>query len=198
MSQASSAKRSFTSVPPNLCSSGMFAATAFVGAASFGGAPRLPLEQRRQRRDIPLPSEWSLFVCGIEPLGEAQTSGPILAAFEEIAGSHELAVGILASCLAGDRVVAFAGGECCDLSLTGHFQEVMIDDAFGDALAADQYPMIAQDQEGAALEIADQFRRHLMIEFEAFEFVIFHFAIKPQRMLLDRGFRCPSMALPVS
>jgi len=35
----------------------MFAATAFVGAASFGGAPRLPLEQRRQRRDIPLPSQ---------------------------------------------------------------------------------------------------------------------------------------------
>src|SRR5882757_1605095 len=62
----------------------------------------------------------------------------------------------------------------------------MIDDTFCDALAADQYAMIAQDHEGTAIEIADYFWRHVVIEFEAFECVIFNLAIKSQRMLIDR------------
>src|SRR5438067_2266663 len=38
----------------------------------------------------------SLAVGGIEPVGEAQASGPILAALQEIASIQELAVGVFA------------------------------------------------------------------------------------------------------
>ena len=38
----------------------------------------------------------------------------------------------------------------------------------------------------AAVEVAHQFRRHVVVELEALEFVIFDFAIKPDRMLVDR------------
>src|SRR5205814_4555038 len=97
----------------------------------------------------------SVFVRRIEPLRETQAGDPILAALQEISGIHELAVPVFAGFLAGDRVIALAGCQCRDLTLTRHFQEVMIDDACGDAFAADQHAVIAQDHEGAAVKVAD-------------------------------------------
>jgi hypothetical protein len=38
----------------------------------------------------------------------------------------------------------------------------------------------------AAVEIANQLRRHVVVEFEAFEFVIFHLSVEAERMLVDR------------
>jgi hypothetical protein len=63
---------------------------------------------------------------------------------------------------------------------------VVVDDAFGDAAAADQHAVIAQDQERAAIEVAHEFRRHIVVEFETLEFVILDLAIKPDCMLIDR------------
>ena len=128
----------------------------------------------------------SVLVRGIEPVGEPDAGGPILAALQEIASPDELAVGVFAGLLARDRVIPFTGRERRDLALAGHFEQVMIDDAFGDAAAADQHAVIAQDHERPALEIAHQFRRHVVVELEPLEFVIFDFAVEPQRMLVDR------------
>ena len=82
--------------------------------------------------------------------------------FRKLPASDELAVSVFAGFPARDRVIALAGRERRDLTLAGHFEKVMVDDAFGDAAAADQHAMIAQDHERAAVEVADQFRRHLV------------------------------------
>src|SRR6185312_1393493 len=128
----------------------------------------------------------SVLVGRVEPVGEAVAGSPVLAAFQEAARFHELAVGVFAGCLAGDRVVPLARRQRRDLALARHFQPVMVDDAFRDAFAADQHAVIAQDHQRAAGEVADQFRRHVVIELEAFELVILQLAVKPQRMLIDR------------
>src|SRR5215471_21547441 len=87
----------------------------------------------------------SILVARVQPLGEAQAGGPILAALREIAPIRELAVRVVAGLLAGDRIVALARGERRDLALTRHLQEMMVDDALGDAAAAHQHPVVAQD-----------------------------------------------------
>jgi hypothetical protein len=87
---------------------------------------------------------------------------------------------------AGNAVIAFTGRQRRDLTLERHFQPVMTDHALGHACATDQRAVIAQDHEAATLQIAEQLRRHAMVELEAFEFVVFQFAIEPQRMLRDR------------
>src|SRR5690242_5387683 len=122
----------------------------------------------------------SLLVGRIDPLSEAQTGRPVFVALQKTTGIHELAMRVLAGFLARYRIVALPCGERCDLTLAGHLQKVMIDDAFGDAFAADQHAMIAQDQETAAIEVAHQFWRHFVIELETLELVIFDLAIESQ------------------
>src|SRR5580704_14948813 len=97
----------------------------------------------------------SVLVGGVEPFGETQTGRPILASLEEIATILELAVSVFAYLRARDRVIAFARRQCRDLALTSHFEPVMIDDAFGDAFAADKNAVIAQDHDGGTVEIAN-------------------------------------------
>jgi hypothetical protein len=105
---------------------------------------------------------------------------------KKVAAILELAVSVFAGLPARDAVVAFAGAQRCDLARARHFEPMMIDDTFGDAFAADQNAVVAQDHEGTAIEIAQQFRRHVGVELEAFEFVILQLAIKSKRMLVDR------------
>src|SRR5579885_675956 len=76
----------------------------------------------------------SVLVGRVEPVGEAQAGGPVLAALEEIAGIHELAVGVFAGRRAGDRIVALTRSERRDLALAGHLEDVVIADAFGNDL----------------------------------------------------------------
>jgi hypothetical protein len=96
----------------------------------------------------------SVFVGGVKALGETYAGRPILPALQEIAGIHELAMSVFARRLARYRIIAFSRHECRDLTLTRHFQPVMIDDAFGDAFAANKDTVIAQDHVRAAVEIA--------------------------------------------
>src|SRR5580704_7696332 len=106
----------------------------------------------------------SVLVGGVEPFGETQTGRPVLAPLQEIAAILELAVGVLAGLPARDGVIAFARRQCRDLALTSHFEPVMIDDAFGDAFAADENAVIAQDHDRSAVEIAKQLWRHVGVE----------------------------------
>src|ERR1700712_1180919 len=116
--------------------------------------------------------ERSFFVGWVQSFNKPQTGRPVLSTVQKMAGIPELAVSIFASLLAWDQVVAFTRCQCRDLSLTCHFQPVMIDRAFGNASAADKDTVIAQDHEQATVEVAQQFWRHVVVELEAFERVV--------------------------
>src|SRR5205085_12629446 len=114
-------------------------------------APPLLCPPKRARSQAPRKLQQSragsrsLLIGRIDPLSQAQTGLPVFVALQKTAGGHELAVRVLAGFLARYRVVALPRGKRCDLTLAGHLQKVMIDDAFGDAFAADQHAVIAQD-----------------------------------------------------
>ena len=127
----------------------------------------------------------SVLERGVETFGQTQTSRPVLCPLQEVSGILELAMGIDAGFFARDRVVAFASRKCRYLALARHFEPVMIYDALGDAFTTDKDAVIAQDHERTSIEVSHQFWRHVVIELEAFKFVILQFAIEPKCMLID-------------
>src|SRR5438270_13579529 len=123
-------------------------------------APPLLCPPKRARSQAPRKVQQSragsrsLLIGRIDPLSQAQTGRPVFVALQKTAGGHELAVRVLAGFLARFRIVALPRGERCDLTLAGHLQKVMVDDALSDAFAGDQNAVIGEVHVKAASVVA--------------------------------------------